>query len=114
MRSTKSIITTILSFIIVIGSCGDVFARDWNNPERKKRYQQLQRETIEAYRNESRAWTNYDRELRRAQEDARRVRNGFYKGARKGPHGAVWGGAKGAAKSLYYRGRDYYNQRYRR
>jgi hypothetical protein len=70
------------------------YARKWNNPENQRRFNQAQTRAAETYRNESKAWQNYDRELASAQKDVRRVRDGAINGVIKGgPAGAAWGAA---------------------
>jgi hypothetical protein len=89
-----------------------VSARKWNNPENERRYKAALKNQSEAHRNESKAWQNYDRELGRAQDDVRRVRNDAIKGAvTGGPAGAAWGAAKGAGKGIAYRVNDYRRNR---
>lgn len=89
--------------------------KKWNNLEAKNRYNERRKEAIKAYGEESKAWKNYDRELERAQDDVRRVRNNAIKGAVKGgAPGAALGAAKGAGKSIYERGKHYYKERKRK
>ena len=88
--------------------------RQWNNPENEKRYQNALKQSVQAHQNAATAWGNYDRELGRAQNDVRRVRDEAIKGAIKGgPAGAAWGAAKGSGQGIYERGRDYYQSRRR-
>ena len=86
--------------------------KKWNNPEAQKRYQRYLKETAEAHRNEAKAWENYNREVKRAQDDVRTVRNSALKGAvRGGAAGAAVGTAKGAGKVIYQRGKEAYKNR---
>lgn len=101
----QSVIFGITALVMMI-STNVTYAKKWNNPENQRRYNQAQTRAAEAYRNESKAWQNYDHELARAQKDVRRVRNEAIKGAVKGgPAGAAWGAAKGAAIGIGERGR---------
>lgn len=98
---------------LVLGlSTNITYARNWNNPANEKRYHEALNRSAQAYQNESRAWQNYDRQLERAQNDVRRVRDEAISGAiRGGASGAAWGAAKGAAIGIGQRGRDYLRNR---
>lgn len=103
---------TVLVLLSLIASNVAYAGRKWNNPQNEVRYKESLRQQSDAYRNEAKAWQNYDRELGRAQEDVRRVRNDAMKGAvNGGGPGAAWGAASGAAKGIYERGRDYFRSR---
>jgi len=101
-----------IAALVLISSTNISYARKWNNPENQKKYNEAQTRAAEAYRNESKAWQNYDRQLERAEKDVRRVRDEAIKGAVKGgAPGAAWGAAKGAAIGIGERGRDYLRNR---
>ncbi len=107
------IILAIFSILISLAS-NTAYAdrRQWNNPESEQRYKKALRQQSAAYRNETRAWNNYVREIERAQQDVRAVRNGAANGALKGGvPGAAWGGTKSAVKRIFYRARDAYKSR---
>jgi hypothetical protein len=101
-----------ISALVLVLSTNITSARDWNNPANERRYKEALSRSAEAYRNESHAWQNYDRQLERAQKDVRLVRDEAIKGAvRGGAPGAAWGAAKGAAIGIGQRGRDYLRNR---
>jgi hypothetical protein len=107
-RSIISVVVATISLSLLYGNISYA-GRQWNNPENEKRYQNAQKQSVQAHQNAATAWGNYDRELGRAQNDVRRVQDEAIQGAIEGgPAGAAWGAAKGSAQGIYERGRDYY------
>ena len=95
------VLTLCLIAISLVSPTAFAEKHKWNNPENEQRYKDALKRESEARKQEAKAWNNYDRELGRAQDDVRRVRNEAIKGAvTGGAPGAVAGAGKGAAKGI--------------